>query len=145
MTSIFEDIAFGPRNLGLSEEAVNTRVHETLGMLNIERLRARSPMKLSGGEKRIAAIAAVLAMRPSVILFDEPTAFLDPRARKILGQLLKDLPLTKLVATHDLAFAARLCERAIILKEGAIAADGLTLDLLSDQVLMQSCGLEPLE
>lgn len=144
MASIYDDVAFGPRNLGLSEEETAQRVDETLKLLHIEHLRSKTSLKISGGEKRIAAIATVLAMRPDIILFDEPTAFLDPRARRNLINLLKVLPHTKLIATHDLAFTEALCDRAILLREGHIYADGLTQELLHSAQAMEACGMETL-
>ena len=141
MPFVFDDIAFGCRNFGLSEDTVKTRVDETLNQLNINHLRSRSSLKLSEGEKRMAAIATVLAMEPSVLMFDEPTAFLDHKARRTLIEALKKLRHTKIVATHDMAFAAELCDRVIVLKNGRIAADG-TPTLLFDKELMMNCGLE---
>jgi cobalt/nickel transport system ATP-binding protein len=144
MPLIFDDVAFGCRNFGLPEDVVATRVEETLNRLNISHLRNRSPLKLSGGEKRMAAIATVLAMEPSVLMFDEPTAFLDHKARRSLIETLKNLHHTKIVATHDLNFVAEVCNRVIILKDGRVAADG-TLSLLHDRELMRNCGLEAIE
>ena len=141
MPFVFDDIAFGCRNFGLSEEEVKIRVDESLVRLNIHHLRSRSSLKLSEGEKRMAAIATVLAMDPSVLMFDEPTAFLDHKAKHLLIETLKKLHHTKIIATHDMAFAAEVCDRVIILKNGKIAADG-TLALLHDRELMHSCGLE---
>ena len=142
MPRIYDDIAFGPRNSGADEAEAEYRVNESLSALHIEHLKERSPLKLSGGEKRAAAIATVLAMRPAIMLFDEPTAFLDPRARRSLIDLMHTLPHTKLIATHDLRFAAETCARTIALKNGKIAADGETGALLSDARLMDECRLE---
>ena len=144
MPFIFDDVAFGCRNTGLTEDAVAIRVDETLAQLNISHLRSRSSLKLSGGEKRIAAIAAVLAMEPSILMFDEPTAFLDHKARRSLIEILRKLRHTKIVATHDLAFVTEICDRVVILKDGRIAADG-PLSLLRDIELMKNCGLEAIE
>ena len=138
---IYDDIAFGCRNFGMPEDKIALRVDETLARLNITHLRNRSPLKLSGGEKRIAAIATVLAMEPSVLMFDEPTAFLDHKARRSLIGILQKLDHTKIVATHDLTFVAEVCNRVIILLKGRIAADG-PLSLLHDKELMHNCGLE---
>lgn len=143
MPSIFDDIAFGCRNFGVPEGMIAARVDETLAQLHISHLRGRSSLKLSGGEKRMAAIATVLALEPSILMFDEPTAFLDHRARRTLIETLKKLHHTKIVATHDMAFAVEICGRVIILKNGRIAADG-TADLLYNEALMRSCGLERL-
>ena len=141
MPLIYDDIAFGCRNFGLPEDEIQKRVEETLEHLNISRLRGRSSLKLSAGEKRIAAIAAVLAMNPAVLLFDEPTAFLDPKAKRALAETLNNLPQPKIVATHDMGFAAKICNRVIVLKNGQIMADGGTA-LLHDKELMSNCGLE---
>jgi cobalt/nickel transport system ATP-binding protein len=144
MPLIYDDIAFGCRNFGLSEDEIQKRVDETLDKLNISHLRNRSSLKLSAGEKRMAAIAAVLAMNPSILLFDEPTAFLDPKAKRALAKTLNKLPQPKIVATHDMKFAAEVCNRVILLKNGQIMADGNTA-LLHDKELMINCGLEAIE
>ncbi len=140
MPLIYDDIAFGCRNFGLTEDAVNKRVDETLKILNIGHLRERSSLKLSGGEKRMAAIATVLAMEPSILLFDEPTAFLDPKAKRLLAASLRKLPHTKIIATHDMAFAAEICNRVIVLKNGKMMADGAP-SLLNDKGFLRNCGL----
>ncbi|AEF86585.1 cobalt import ATP-binding protein CbiO 2 [Treponema primitia ZAS-2] len=145
MPSIYEDLAFGPRNMGLSETEVRDRVDEVLDRLGISFLRDRSPLRLSGGEKRLAAIAASLTMNPSILLFDEPTAFLDPKARRKLMGILQSLPHTQLIATHDLDFAASLCPRVILLQEGAVFAQGPAEELLRNGALMDQCGLEAVE
>ena len=142
MASIYDDIAFGPRNMGLSEEEVARRVEESLALLHIEHLRGKTALKVSGGEKRMAALATVLAMEPAVMLFDEPTAFLDPRARRNLINVLKALPHTKLIATHDLTFAEEVCERSILLKGGRLFADGPSRELFYNGPLMEECGVE---
>jgi cobalt/nickel transport system ATP-binding protein len=141
MPRVWDDLAFGPRNMGLDEAEVCRRVDAALDALGIAPLRVRSPLRLSGGEKRLAAIAAVLTMGPSVMLLDEPTAFLDPRSRRSLMTLLRGLPHTKLIATHDIPFAAELCSRVILLKDGALRAQGPAAELLRDPELMEDCGL----
>ena len=140
MTSIFEDIAFGPRNYGHDEAETNGRVGAALARLGIEHLEKRSPLKLSGGEKRLAAIATVLAMDPDFLLFDEPTAYLDPRARRNLASILKDLPQGKLIATHDLAFVDEICPRVLLLQNGRLISDG-SGSLLHDAQKLESAGL----
>ncbi|MDR3296179.1 MAG: energy-coupling factor ABC transporter ATP-binding protein [Clostridiales Family XIII bacterium] len=140
MPDIFEDVAFGPRNLGLAEDEVKTRVDAALETLGIAQLARRSPLKLSGGEKRLSAIAAVLAMEPQYLLFDEPTAFLDPRARRGLAEMLSVLPQGKLIATHQLDFAAQTCSRVLLLQDGKLVADG-GIALLGDKRLLESAGL----
>ncbi len=140
MPSIYEDVLFGPRNFGFAD--AEARAERILDALDIAHLKHKSPLKLSGGEKRVAALAAVLVSEPSVILFDEPTAFLDPRARRNLIRLLGAVSGTKLIATHDLSFAAEVCTRAILLKGGRLFADGAPCGLLNDEDLMHSSGLE---
>ena len=140
MPLIYDDIAFGCRNYGLPENEIENCVEETLRMLNISHLRNRSSLKLSGGEKRMAAIATVLAMNPAVLMFDEPTAYLDPKAKRALAEVLKKLQYPKIIATHDMTFAAEVCDRVIVLKGGQIMADG-DLSLLNDKDFMQKCGL----
>ena len=140
MPSIFEDVAFGPRSFGCHEEQTKQRVHAALEQLKISHLQNRSPLKLSGGEKRLAAIAAVLSMEPDYLLFDEPTAFLDPRARRNLQKIITQLPQGKLIATHDLSFAAGACSRVLVLKDSEIMADG-GIDCLKDDRLLEAAGL----
>jgi len=144
MPLIYDDVAFGCRNYGMSENEIKIRVDETLKQLNINHLYSRSSLRLSGGEKRLAAIASVLAMTPSILMFDEPTAFLDPKAKRSLVETLKKLNHTKIIATHDITFAAKVCDRVLLLKNGQIAADGMT-NLLYDKELMTHCELEAIE
>jgi cobalt/nickel transport system ATP-binding protein len=140
MPLIYDDIAFGCRNFGLTEEQIKTTVEETVTQLNIGHLLNRFSLKLSSGEKRMACIASVLAMNPAVLMFDEPTAFLDPRARRTLVETLTNLKHAKIIATHDMEFAAKVCNRVIVLKDGRIMADG-AMSLLHDKELLQNCGL----
>lgn len=142
LPTIYDDIAFGPRNQGLDEESVRHRVEDRLKLLHIPHLRDRTALKLSGGEKRMAAMATVLAMKPLVMLFDEPTAFLDPKARRNLINVLNDLPHTMLIATHDLAFAAAVCPRSVLLQKGQLLADGVSNELLYDEKLMEEAEVE---
>lgn len=145
MPVLREDIAFGPRNYGVKEEEVQARIADTLKKLHIEHLSDRSPLRMSGGEKRIAAIATVLCMRPDVLLFDEPSAFLDPKTRRSLIRLLGQLKETKLIATHDLALAVDLCDRVLVLRNGQIVASGKPHELFFDESLMDECGLEAIQ
>lgn len=142
MPTIYDDVAFGLRNYGLPENEIEAKVDFYLKELGILHLKNRSPLKLSGGEKRIAAIATVLAMEPSVMLFDEPTAFLDPKARRNLINVLNRLPHTKLIASHDLPFVAEVCDRAVVLKNGKIFTDGMPYDLIYNKQLMDDSGIE---
>lgn len=140
MPLIYDDVAFGCRNLGMAEDIVEREVDRILAQLNIGHLRSRSSLKLSGGEKRMAAIATVLAMEPSILAFDEPTAYLDPKARRTLEHTLKKMQYPKIIATHDMAFASQVCNRVIVLKGGRIMADG-DVSLLANREFMHSCGL----
>ena len=140
MANVYEDVAFGPRSFGSDEEESKTRVTTVLDSLNIRHLEKRSPLKLSGGEKRLAAVATVLSMNPDFILFDEPTAFLDPKAQRNLKNIIQNLPQGKLIATHDLSFAAQTCSRVIILKDGQVLADDST-EVLKNTALLEAAGL----
>ncbi len=142
MTKVYDDIAFGPRNELLTEEEVEERVVNALEQLGITHLRDRMPHRLSGGEKRVIAIASVLAMNPRVILFDEPTSFLDPQARRNVINTLDSLKMTKIIATHDLDMALDICDRVIILHHGSVFADGTVKDILLDEKLLSQCHLE---
>ena len=142
MATIYDDIAFGPRNAGLDEESVKYRVEDRLKLLNIEHLKDKTALKLSGGEKRMAALATVLAMKPSVMLLDEPTAFLDPKARRNLINVLNSLPHTMLIATHDLTFAKEVCREAVVIKDGNFFAKGNCDEILYNQELMDGGGIE---
>ena len=142
MATIYDDIAFGPRNAGLDEESVKYRVEDRLKLLNIEHLKDKTALKLSGGEIRKAALATVMAMKPSVMLLDEPTAFLDPKARRNLINVLNSLPHTMLIATHDLAFAKEVCREAVVIKDGNFFAKGNCDEILYNQELMDEGGIE---
>jgi cobalt/nickel transport system ATP-binding protein len=126
----------------MDEESVRYRVEDRLRLLGIEALKDKTALKLSGGEKRMAALATVLAMKPCLMLLDEPTAFLDPKARRKLIGILKSLPHTMLISTHDLAFALEICPRSILLKEGAVFADERSSQLLYDKKRMEDGGVE---
>jgi len=142
MPTVFDDVAFGPLNLGLSNEQASKKAMDALERVGVAYLSGRPPYKLSGGEKRSVAIAAVLAMSPDILVMDEPTSNLGPRSRKILINLLKTFKHTKIIATHDLDMAIELCERTIILYKGEIKADGRTVELFNDDEIIESCGLE---
>ncbi len=142
MPTVAEDVAFGPRNMGLPDEEVARRVKEALDEMGIAHLKDRSPHTLSAGEKRSAAIASILSMRPAFWVMDEPTAGLDPRSRRALIALVRRLSPTLLLATHDLDMAWELCPRTIVLSRGRVAADGITRELLADAELMEASGLE---
>jgi cobalt/nickel transport system ATP-binding protein len=142
MATIYDDVAFGLRNYGLPEETVGKKVEQTLLELGITRLRGRSSLKLSEGAKRLAAIATVLSMRPSVLLFDEPTAFLDLKARRNLIHLLNNMNYTKIIASHDLQFLEEVCTQAVLIKDGSVFAQGAVKEIFRDKKIMEDCGLE---
>jgi len=142
MPTVAEDVGFGPLNLGLAPEEVAARVHAALARVGAEHLAERPPYHLSGGEKRVVAIATVLAMEPKVLVMDEPSSGLDPRARRRLIDLLESFEHTRLVATHDLDLAATLCERTIVLGRGRVLADRPTADVFRDDALLETGGLE---
>ena len=142
MPTVFADVAFGPVNLGLPPDQVRSRVERALETVGMSHVAQRPPYRLSGGEKRAVAIATVLAMDPDILVMDEPSSNLDPRARRRLIDLLGTFTHTKIIATHDLDLALELCGRTIILSRGRIAADGPTASLLCDESILGPCGLE---
>jgi len=135
-------VAFGPRNMGLEPEEVERRVAESLELLGLDRLRNRPPHRLSYGQKRRATLAGVLAMKPDLLVLDEPSGNLDPVGRRRLAELLAQLDCTLLVVTHDLPYALQTCRRAVILNGGRAVADGPTTRILADRHLLEANGLE---
>jgi len=142
MPTVQEDVAFGPLNLGVPREQVGLRVAEALAAVRMEHVAGRAPHQLSLGQRRRVAIAGVLAMAPELLVFDEPSASLDPRTRRELLELLDGMALTMLVVTHDLPFAAQLCDRAVVLSGGRVVADGACLEVLEDARLLAAHDLE---
>ena len=142
MPTVEEDVAFGPLNLGLDRDAVRARVGAALDAVGMAATGDRAPHTLSLGQRRRVAIATVLAMQPALLVLDEPSANLDPRARRDLVGVLEDVAGTMLLVTHDLPLAAQLCDRAVILDEGRIAADAACTDVLNDPGLLAAHGLE---
>lgn len=142
MPTVYEDVAFGPLNLGLPPEEVARRVNEALETVGAAQLRDRPPYRLSGGEKRAVAIATVLSMTPDILVLDEPTSNLDPRSRRQVIALLKAFHHTKIIATHDLDMVLDLCERTIVLHEGRIIADGPALEIFNNEALLEESHLE---
>lgn len=124
MSTVEEDVAFGPLNMGLSGAEVERRVGSALEKVGASDLRGRSPFRLSGGQKKRVAIATVLSMEPSILVMDEPTAELDLEARRQVCDIVKSFHHTCLIATHDLTLARELCERAIVIADGRVVADG---------------------
>jgi cobalt transport protein ATP-binding subunit len=140
--TVYDDVAFGPLYQGLPPAEVDKRVSEALAAVRMGDYARRVSHHLSTGEKKRIAIATVLSMQPEVLVLDEPTAGLDPRARRTLIHLLRDLPLTMLVSSHDLAMVRELFPRMVIMDEGRIVADGPTAKLLEDEALLEAHGLE---
>jgi cobalt/nickel transport system ATP-binding protein len=140
--TVAEDVAFGPLNLGATPEEAKIRTAAALQSVGMAGAEDRVPFQLSGGEKRRAALAGVLAMRPSVLLLDEPSMFLDPRGRRELIGVIRELSGTKLIATHDLDLVLDTCPRVIVLDGGKLAADGPAATILANPELMDRHGLE---
>ncbi|USR89846.1 energy-coupling factor ABC transporter ATP-binding protein [Phormidium yuhuli AB48] len=140
--SVWDDVAFGVENLGYGEAEVAERVTQTLEQLGILEYRDRPPHHLSGGQKRMVAIAGVLAMQPQLILYDEPSANLDLRSRRRLIEFLHQASQTLIIASHDLELILELCDRLILLDEGTVIADGSPVEIMSDRPLMEAHGLE---
>jgi cobalt/nickel transport system ATP-binding protein len=140
--TVFEDVAFGPIYQGLPESEVRQRVDEALGAVHMLEYAERVSHHLSVGEKKRIAIATVLSMKPEILILDEPTAGLDPRARRSLIHLLDELPITMLVSTHDMLLVNELFPRVVVMDEGKIVADGPTRTLLQDTALLEAHGLE---
>jgi cobalt/nickel transport system ATP-binding protein len=136
MPTVAEDVAFGPANIGLRGDALAARVTEALEQVGAAALADRTPHHLSGGERRRVALATVLAMRPDVLVLDEPTSDLDPAGHRELVDVLRSLPVTQVVITHDMPFALELCERAVIVNGGRVVADRETAEILSDADLL---------
>lgn len=142
MPTVHDDVAFGPLNQGVAPDEIEDIVQRALKTVGALHLKDRPPYKLSGGEKRLAAIASVLSMSPDILLMDEPSSGLDSRARRGLINLLKTFTHTKIIATHDLDFVLDLCERTIVLSGGRVAADGPTLEIFSNTDLLEANHLE---
>jgi cobalt/nickel transport system ATP-binding protein len=140
--TVFEDVAFGPLHMGLPRDEVTRRVEAALNAVRMSNYRDRLSHHLSVGEKKRIAIATVLSMKPQILVLDEPSAGLDPRARRTLINLLRELPITMLVSTHDMRLVEELFPRTIVMDEGLIVADGMTKDILADEKFLNEHGLE---
>jgi len=142
MPTVAEDVAFGPANFGLYDAELEARVHSALAAVDMTEHADRSPLHLSGGQRRRVALATVLACDPEVLVLDEPSSNLDPVARRELAEVLLRLDRTMLMVTHDLPYALQLCPRSIVLDAGRVVADGPTRDLLADPDLLAQHRLE---
>jgi len=142
MPTVLDDVAFAPINCKASVAEAEEKAEETLRDLGILELKDSSPLKLSGGEKRIVAIATVIVTNPKVLLFDEPTAYLDWTAKKKLAKILKSLQATQIIATHDIRFCCENCDRAIIMHDGKIKGDFPISQLAKSSDLLEDCGIE---
>jgi energy-coupling factor transporter ATP-binding protein EcfA2 len=142
MPTVGEDVAFGPRNLGLPEPEVAARVAAALEQVGMAGSADRPPHHLSFGQRRRVAVATVLSMHPEVLVLDEPSSNLDPAGRRELAEVLAALPVTVLMVTHDLPYALQLCPRSVVLDGGVVVADGPTRELLADADLLGRHRLE---
>ena len=142
MSHVYEELAFAPRNYGLSESEVEERVQKALQMVHIEHLKDKQIYKMSGGEKKLVSIATILAMMPDVILMDEPSVALDPKNRRNLIHILNGFRQLKMIASHDLDMILDTCSRVILMSDGEIIRDGDAKEILSDRELLEAHGLE---
>ena len=142
MPTVFDDVAFGPLNLGMDETSVRERVNEALRLVNSLDLCDKPPHHLSCGQKSAVAIAAVMSMEPDILVMDEPAANLDPKSRRSLITLLKTFAHSKIIASHDLDLILDVCKRCIVIKDGAVVADGPSTEILANQTLLEENNLE---
>jgi cobalt/nickel transport system ATP-binding protein len=142
MPTVGEDVAFGPYNMGLRDAELSKVVDEALELVGMSEFKDRPPHHLSFGQRRRVAVATVLAMKPEILILDEPSSNLDPASRRELADILRSLDITIVMVTHDLPYAFELCERSVILSGGIIVADNATDLILKDQVLLKSHRLE---
>lgn len=142
MPTVYEDIMFGPLNYGMRKEDAEAKTDQVLAQLGLSELKHRHNHKISGGEKRMAAIATVLAMDPDVLLMDEPTSALDPYNRRIMIHTINSLPNTKVITSHDLDMILDTCRRVLLLSNGRIVADGAVEVILNDSSLLEAHRLE---
>ncbi|MFA5079042.1 MAG: ATP-binding cassette domain-containing protein [Dehalococcoidia bacterium] len=139
--NVYDDVAFGPINMGFAQEEVDRRVRQALQKVGMQGYENRSSHHLSIGEKKRVAIATVLSLDPAILALDEPTSSLDPRGKWALTELLRNIHVTKIIASHDLDLVSCLCDRVVVLNEGKIVADGIAKQILSDKRLLAEHGL----
>jgi len=142
MPTVGEDVAFGPYNMGVRGDDLDRVVIEALELVGMTEFKDRPPHHLSFGQRRRVAVATVLAMKPEILVLDEPSSNLDPASRRELADILRSLAITIVMVTHDLPYALELCERAVILSGGIIVADKKTREILGDKNLLQAHRLE---
>jgi cobalt/nickel transport system ATP-binding protein len=140
--TVYEDVAFGPQQFGMSKTEVDAAVGDSLAKVGLRGFERRSPHHLSRGEKQRVCLAGILVTQPKILVLDEPTSDLDPRGKRELIRLLKSFSATKIIASHDLELVYQLCSRIIVLDDGRVVAEGKTTDILSDEELMLVHGLE---
>lgn len=142
MPTVYEDMMFAPLNYGMSREDAERKVDEVLERLGLQYLKNKYNHKISGGEKRMAAIATILAMEPEAVLMDEPTSALDPYNRRIVINTIRDMDQTRVITSHDLDMILDTCDRVILISEGRVVADGKAADILSDKELLEANHME---
>ena len=142
MPTVYEDVAFAPRNYGFSKEEIEERTIKALKSVGIEELKDKSIYKLSGGQKKLVSIATVLSLKPSILIFDEPTIALDPKNRRRFINVINSLEGTKIITSHDLDLIYDTCSRTILLSDGKIVKDGDTRSILTNKELLENNGLE---
>lgn len=141
LATVGEDVAFGPRNQGMTPEQIDRSVIRALETVGISAIKERSPWKLSGGERALAALAGLLACEPETLLLDEPTSGLDPAARENIIAVLKELPCAMVIATHDLDLVLDVCDKVVVLDKGKVFGESGLPGLLADDAFLRSCGL----
>jgi len=139
--NVFDDVAFGPLNLGWSDEEVTRKVSSALARVGMSGYEKRSSHHLSIGEKKRVAIATVLSMDPEILVLDEPSSSLDPRGKSFLISVIQELPVTRIVASHDLELVKKICNRIIILDKGSVVADSNAEEIMGDRSLLDAHGL----
>lgn len=142
LSTVYEDVAFGPKNYGYSREETEQRTMEALSQVHMEEFRDQQIYRLSGGQKKLAAIASILSLQPEIILFDEPTIALDPKNRQNLIDIINNMKGTKIIASHDLDMIFDTCERTILLSDRTVVCDGRTSEILTDERLLEENGLK---